>query len=126
MGLPWVRLDTSMPDNPKILGVLAERDGHRSAFVWICCLTYAGKHGTDGFIPKSAMPFVHGRSSDFARLVASNALRVVPGGWEIPGWGEFQESNEETQKRSERARHAAAIRWSKDEHASATRKAKKR
>ena len=65
MGLPWIRLDTTLADNPKILGLLDERDGHRAAFVWVCCLTYSGKHGTDGFIPKAAMPFVHGRAADF-------------------------------------------------------------
>ena len=38
MGLPWIRLDTSMPDNPKILGLLTENSGHQAAFVWICCM----------------------------------------------------------------------------------------
>jgi hypothetical protein len=122
MPLPWIRLDTSMPDNPKILGLLEERDGHRAAFVWVCCLTYCGKHGTDGFIPQNAAPFVHGRRADFARLVAVNALEVVPGGWIVPGWAEFQESSEASQMRRERAQRAAAIRWSKDEIASARRK----
>jgi hypothetical protein len=125
MGLPWIRLDTSMPDNPKILGLLDERDGHRAAFVWLCCLTYSGKHGTDGFIPKNAMPFVHGRSTDFARLVSVSALNVVPGGWEIPGWSEFQESSEASQARREKAMRAAAVRWSKDETRSAARKSRK-
>ena len=126
MGLPWIRLDTSMPDNPKILGLIDERDGHRAAFVWVCCLTYCGKHGTDGFIPRAAMPFVHGRAADFARLVAGDALKVVPGGWEIPDWSEFQESNEASQKRREKAMRAAAIRWSKDETAAAATKSRKR
>lgn len=126
MGLPWVRLDTSMPDNPKILRLLDEREGERAAFVWICCLTYSGKHGTDGFIPRGAAPFVHGRSTDFARLVHVEALKVVPGGWEIPGWDEFQESNDDTKRRSDRARYAAAVRWSKDETATAAKKQRKR
>ena len=126
MGLQWIRLDTTLADNPKILGLLDERDGHRAAFVWVCCLTYCGKHGTDGFIPRAAMPFVHGRAADFARLVAVSALNVVPGGWEVPGWSEFQESTEASQKRREKAQRAAAIRWSKDELATATRKAGKR
>ena len=126
MPLPWIRLDTSMPDNPKILELLAERDGHRAAFVWTCCLTYCGKHGTDGFLPRNAAPFVHGKSADFARLVAVGLLNAVPGGWEVHGWNEFQESNEATQARSERARRAAAARWSKDETRSAARRPTKR
>jgi inosine/xanthosine triphosphate pyrophosphatase family protein len=35
-----------MPDNPKILGLLTHKDGHRAAFVWVCAMAYAGKHGT--------------------------------------------------------------------------------
>ena len=126
MGLPWIRLDTAMPDNPKILDLLEERDGHRAAFVWICCMAYAGKHGTDGFIPNSAARFVHGRSSDFTRLVAASALKRVAGGWEIPGWDEFQVSDEAAKSRRERAQKAAAARWSKTETASAARKSSKR
>lgn len=121
MGLPWIRLDTSMPDNPKVLGLLQEREGHRAAFVWTCCLTYAGKHGTDGFIPRNAAPFVHGRGSDMTKLVEAGLLNAVAGGWEIHGWGEFQESNEQTQARREKAQRAAQIRWSKDETAKTKR-----
>jgi hypothetical protein len=125
VALPWIRLDTTMPDNPKILRLLDERDGHRAAFVWLCCLTYSGKHGTDGFIPRNARPFVHGRAADFARLVAVEALNVVPGGWIIPGWAEFQESSDASQARRERAQKAAAARWSQDELATARRKSAK-
>jgi hypothetical protein len=114
-----------MPDNPKILELLAERDGHRAAFVWTCCLTYCGKHGTDGFLPANAMPFVHGKRADFARLVVAGLLNVVPGGWEVRGWAEFQESNEATQARSERARIAAAARWSKSETRTAAKRSAK-
>jgi hypothetical protein len=124
VGLPWIRLDTSMPDNPKILGLLDERDGHRAAFVWVCCMAYAGKHGTDGFIPANAARFVHGRTSDFARLVEVSALKVVPGGWEIPNWDEFQVSDEAAKARRDKAQKAAAARWSKAEHRSNTTKLK--
>ena len=117
MGLPWVRLDTSMPDNPKILGLLTEKDGHRAAFVWICCLSYAGKHGTDGFIPREAVPRVNARTSDMARLVAAELLTAEAGGWHIHGWDEFQISDADAQKRRERAQYAARKRWSAKEGA---------
>ena len=38
MGLPWIRLDTSMPDNPKILGLETVKDGHRAGFMWLKCM----------------------------------------------------------------------------------------
>jgi hypothetical protein len=37
----------------------------------------------------------------------------VPGGWQIHGWAERQESTDETQARRERAQKAAAARWAK-------------
>ena len=115
MGLPWVRLDTSMPDNPKLLGLLTEKEGHRAAFVWVCCLAYAGKHGTDGFIPREAAPRCNGRTADF-RLLASHDLLVEDaGGWLIKSWDEFQISDADAQKRRERAQFAARKRWSKKE-----------
>jgi hypothetical protein len=63
MGLPWIRLDTSMVDNPKVLGLLTETTGHRAAFVWVCCMAYAGKHGTDGFIPREALSRCNARTN---------------------------------------------------------------
>jgi hypothetical protein len=114
MALPWIRLDTSMPDNPKILGLLAEKDGHRAAFVWISALTYAGKHGTDGFIPHEAVSKINGRNVDMARLVNAGFLIENGGGWEIKSWDEYQVSDEESQKRRSKAQYAASVRWSKE------------
>lgn len=114
MALPWVRLDTAMPDNPKILTLadLGDR-GLAAAFVWACSLAYSGKHGLDGFIPKSALSRINGKSSH-ARLLTEHGLWKDEGiGWSINGWDEFQESNEETQARSDKARRAALARWGK-------------
>ena len=113
MGLPWVRLDTSMPDNPKVLGLLTEKDGHRAAFVWVCCMAYAGKHGTAGFIAREAVSRVNGRASDMARLDADGFLTENAGGWDINGWDEFQITDEEMERRREKGRQMAAKRWSK-------------
>ena len=115
MGLPWIRLDTSMPDNPKLLGLLAEKDGHRAAFVWVCCMAYAGKHETAGFIPREAVVKLNGRNTDMARLVAHDLLTANAGGWDINGWDEFQLSSEDALRRKEKAKRAAAVRWSKSE-----------
>lgn len=122
MGLPWIRLDTSMPDNPKILDLCLEKDGHRAAFVWVCCLAYAGKHGTAGFIPRSAVSRLGGRNVDMKRLTAVGLLDENAGGWDIHGWDEFQISDETQARRRESAKKAAAARWSKQEHATNVRK----
>jgi hypothetical protein len=111
MPLPWVRLDTAFPYNPKLLAMVAEKDGHRAALVYLCSLGYSGAHGTDGFIPREALTFIHGRLRDADRLVAHGFWWPQPGGWLINDWAGFQESNEETQKRRKRAQAGAAARW---------------
>ncbi len=112
MPLPWIRLDTSMPDHPKVIDLVdGYKDGRAAAFVWVCSLTYAGKHGTDGFIPKGALSRLNGRAGD-ARLLVSVGLWKDEGvGWSINGWAEFQQVTDETQIRSQRARAAALKRW---------------
>ena len=115
MGLPWIRLDTAMPDNPKLLGLLTEKDGHRAAFVWVCCMAYAGKHETAGFVPREAVTRVNGRRADMDRLTAADLLVECAGGWEIKGWDEYQLSDESATARREKAKKAAAARWSKHE-----------
>lgn len=112
MGLPWIRLDTSFPTNPKVLE-LVESKRHKAAFGYVCGLTYAGLHGTDGFISVSFLPFIHMNRTAAAHLVAVNLWVPVPGGWLINGWDEFQISDEAAKKRRERAQKGAASRWEK-------------
>lgn len=111
-GLPWVRLDTAFPSNPKVLALLTDKEGHRTAFVYLCGLAYAGAHGTDGVITVAALPFLHARRSDADRLVQHRLWHPYPdGGWLINGWDEKQVTAEATRVRSEAAKKAAAARW---------------
>lgn len=111
-GLPWVRLETAFPSNPKVL-MLVESKSWRAITTYLCGLSYSGAHGTDGFIPAHALPFLHGSKRDADRL-ADVALWIPrQGGWDINGWAEFQPSTQETQDRRARAKAAAEIRWSK-------------
>src|SRR2546421_1399045 len=125
MPLPWVRLDTAFPYNPKLLAMLGEKEGHRAGLVYLCALGYSGAHGTDGFIPREALPFVHGRMADAERLVRHGFWIPRPGGWEINGWAEFQESSEETQLRRKRAQAAAETRWNGHEPQSGAERTRK-
>lgn len=111
MPLPWVRLDTAFPHNPKLLAMLQERGGHRSGLVYLCSLSYAGAHGSDGFVTREALRFVHGNASDAERLVRHGFWIEQPGGWLINDWEKFQESSSETQARRARAQAGAAARW---------------
>lgn len=113
MGLPWVRLDTQFPSNPKILELAAGKKW-RAAFVYVAGLAYCGQHGTDGFIPITALPFIHATRSEANTLVSVSLWRPAPGGWDINGWDEFQVSDEAVKKRRERAQKGARARWKKE------------
>jgi len=114
MPLPWIRLDTSMPDNPKILRMIDSHGvrGLAAGFVWVCGLAFSGKHGTDGLIERSALTRVNGNPT-LARVLVENDLWVPApgGGWETHDWRDYNESNDETRARSERAKAAADKRW---------------
>lgn len=114
MPLPWVRLDTAMPDHPKIIDLCDQHGdaGMAAAFVWVCSLAYAGKHGTNGFITRSALGRINGKAKHARLLVVANLWRDEVGvGWSINGWAEFQAVTDETIVRSEKARRAALARW---------------
>ncbi len=110
MGLPWVRLDTQFASNPKILYLVQDKK-FKAAFVWVASLGYAGAHGTDGFIPAAALPFLHATKADAKALSEVGLWVETIGGWEINGWSEFQQSSEEAQLRRKKAKNAAMARW---------------
>ena len=114
MGLPWVRLDTQFPSNPKMLELTAQ-GRWRAAFVYVASLAYAGQHGTDGYLPEACLPFIHATKRDAVDLVKAGLWHTDMGGWSINGWSEFQISDEAAKERSDKARKAALKRWRGDE-----------
>lgn len=112
MALPWVRLDTGFPLNPKVL-MLVEDKKWQAIAVYVSGLAYSGTHGTDGFLPASCLPFIHGTRRQALDLCEVGLWKAVSGGWVINGWHEFQPSSEEHKERSQRARAAAEQRWRK-------------
>jgi hypothetical protein len=107
----WVRLDASFPRNHKVLAVLAQRDGYRTMFVYMCGLAYCGEQETDGYIPREALAFIHARPADAARLVEARFWFEHDGGWRVHNWEEFQPSSEEMKQRRVRAEAGSAARW---------------
>jgi hypothetical protein len=110
VGLPWVRLDTQFPSNPKVLELTAAKRW-RAAFVYVASLAYAGSHGTDGYIPDNSLMFLHATKVEAAQLVEAGLWNPAPGGWEVNGWDEFQVSDEAAKRRRDRAQKGAAKRW---------------
>jgi hypothetical protein len=112
MPLPWVRLDTGFPHNPKVL-VLVEDRKWQAIAVYIGGLAYSGAHGTDGFLPQSCLPYIHGTRKVANDLVEAGLWMPRAGGYEINGWREFQPTSEEHADRRKKAQAAAEIRWAK-------------
>lgn len=117
MGLQWIRLDTSLPDHPKILELMEEPGGREAGFVYLCSMAYCGKHETDGFISRSALTRVNGRAKDARLLVKARLWVEQPGGWQVHGWDDYQISTDDAKARRKRAQAAAAARWAGHEKA---------
>ena len=117
-GLPWVRLDSNIASHDKILALLEERDGVKAAWVYVCSLGYCGGHGTDGFIPFGALPFVHGTRRLAEMLVSQGLWKPEPRGWRIPNWAERQQTSDATETiraaQAAGARKANCVRWHGD------------
>lgn len=112
--LPWVRLDSGMPENPKIGHVISQPGGYKAVFTYLCSLSYSGKHGTYGTIPKAALPFIHGTVKEAKMLVQAGLWKLGKSGWEIHDWDTYQPNEEYVNSRKEKARKAARARWNKD------------
>jgi hypothetical protein len=111
-GLKWIRLETSMFENPKLL-YLQEDKQYRTIVTYLQGMCYSGRHGLAGFVPKAALRVIGGTMNDANRLVNEGLWYPAPGGWSINGWDEYQLSNDEALARSEKAKKAAAARWAK-------------
>ncbi|WP_104182740.1 hypothetical protein [Mycobacterium avium] len=109
-GLKWIRLETTMFENPKLL-YLKEDKQYKTIVVHLEAMTYSGRHSLAGFVPKAALRVIGATMADANRLVAAALWTPAPGGWDINGWEEFQLANDEALRRSEKAKKAAAARW---------------
>lgn len=113
--LQWVRLDTALPDHPKMFDLYATGD-YRACLLYVWGLTYAGRHNTGGFIPRDVIAKrLEGRPRDAKRLVDVSLWTECAGGYDINGWDEYQVMDDEAVKRREKAKAAAAARWSKSQ-----------
>lgn len=110
MALPWVRLDSQWPHNPKFL-MLAEDKKWRAITVYMGGLAWSGAQGQNGYIPAYALAMIHGTKREANELLEVNLWLPAQGGWDINDWTEYQPSSEEHEARSQRARLAAQKRW---------------
>jgi hypothetical protein len=93
MALPWVRLDSHIASHDKILALTSDPSPKRfqAAFSYVCALGWSGDQGTDGRIPRVALPFVHGNTATARLLVTYRLWKETQNGWEIVNYAERQE-----------------------------------
>lgn len=108
--LPWIRLQTTMFEHPKVLN-LKEDKQWRAIVSHLEAMAYTGRHALAGYVPKAAIRLLHITMADVNRLVSEGLWDPEPGGWQINGWSEYQLADEEALARSEKAKKAAAARW---------------
>lgn len=118
MGLPWFRADTNLPTHDKILDLIGRGPkGKGAAFVYICSIAHSVGNGTDGFIAKAALPFIHGTPAEARLLMESRLWVQVENGWQIPNFGTRQMIGATAQAvsaaRSEAGKKGAEKRWGK-------------
>lgn len=110
MALPWVRMDTQWPQNPKFLMLVEDKKWRAIAVYW-AALGWSGAQGQNGFVPYFALPQVHATRKEASELVQVSLWDMAEGGWDIHDFNEFQPSSEEHERRSSKARNAAMVRW---------------
>lgn len=93
MSLPWVRLDTAIASHDKILALLSDPSPKRwqAAFSFTCALGWCGDHGTDGHVPATALPFVHGTKATASLLEKHDLWQPETAGWFMPNYALRQE-----------------------------------
>lgn len=93
MGLPWVRIDSHIASHDKILNLLSDPSPKRwqASFAYVCSIGWSGDQGTDGFIPKVALPFVHATDNIARLLVKYRLWDEALTGWQIHNYADRQE-----------------------------------
>lgn len=110
MSYPWVRLETNVITNPKLLTLYGERK-HRAALAYLLGLAYCGHAETDGYIPKGALGMLQATTADAAAIVAAGLWIEHTDGYLVPGWAEYQPTKAIIENGRESARKAVCDRW---------------
>lgn len=94
MGLPWVRLDSSISSHDKMLALLSDPSTGKwqAASSYMFALGWSGLHGTDGFVPRAALVFVHGTAKTARLLEKYHLWEEATAGWQIKNYDSRQQT----------------------------------
>jgi hypothetical protein len=87
-----VRLDANIATHDKILALLSDPSPKKwQAFSsYMCSLAWSGGQGTDGFIPRAALPVIHGTSATARLLEKYDLWDEARVGWTIRNYNKRQ------------------------------------
>jgi hypothetical protein len=105
----FVFLASDFYRHPKVIS-LAHEGHHRAILVAALAFTWCGDNKTDGWVPEYALHSIMARTSDTTHLVAVGLWEPDDGGWWIHSWGEWQDTNDDRARRTERMRSLANLR----------------
>lgn len=95
--MAWVRIHDAALSHPKIVGIFDWRD---PLHVWFWGLSYCQAHLTDGLIVSAAVPKMALKAA--SELVTRNLWAVIPDGWQVHDYLDWNDSRElVTKKRTE-------------------------
>lgn len=107
--MTWFKVDDSMYDHPKFLGVPNSAKG-----LWLTCGSWSAKQLTDGYVPASVAR-QHGTPAEARKLIDAGLWTKVDGGFQFHDWSDHNptktdvlEKRAATAERQRRAREKAA------------------
>lgn len=113
MALHWFKVDTNIAQHDKILDLLERRGGRGIAFSYVCAIAYCVANGTDGFIPRRALAFIHATKADMVAMWECGLIAPHPEGtdkgWYIPNYAEHQVMKDVADLLKDKQRKGAAI-----------------
>ena len=104
MAVPWVRIEDSFHDHPKVLAA-----GPRAVGLAVMALSYANRHLTDGHVTREVLRSLGGTRSDAAKLVKAGMWEVNGNaGWVIHDFAVYQPTRAQVQADRAAARQRMA------------------
>lgn len=97
--LDWVRLDTNMHVQPKILRLVSMPGGAAAAFAWVCSITHSGLVTSNGRISPETLPLIHATKKVAELLVKEKLWDPDPAGagWIVHDYEKYNQTRETTQ-----------------------------
>jgi hypothetical protein len=92
MALPWARLDVNIGSHDKVLQLISDPSPKRwqALASYVVSIGWCVGHGTDGRIPKAALPFVHGTETTARLLVKHDLWLEQTAAWAVKNFAEYQ------------------------------------